>query len=262
MRTAALLVAGAFAVVACGAADKPGGPSPGPSGVVCGPLEYISGDACVPLRIGSDGGVPRADAAAGEEAGVDAGAEAGGDAGIDVTTACLVNDDIFVIAGSDWVHSGPPLVIEGGTGWSVDVTDDATGRPDRVAVGIGANWGAVFSTIALGTPLAVGTYTGAERESFEDPNHPGLSVSGDGAGCNTLTGQFEVLSITVAPDDAGTSSDAGASTDASISLDAGVSTDAGAPTDGAVPHFSFTATFEQHCEGGSAFNVGCVHVVQ
>jgi len=45
-------------------------------------------------------------------------------------------------------------------------------------------------------PLAVGTYTGAARFPFQDPGQPGLSVYGDGRGCNTLTGSFQVLEVT------------------------------------------------------------------
>src|SRR3954462_946302 len=42
-------------------------------------------------------------------------------------------------------------------------------------------------------PLTVGTYTGATRFPFQAPTEPGLDVSGDGFGCNTLTGSFTVL---------------------------------------------------------------------
>jgi len=65
-------------------------------------------------------------------------------------------------------------------------------------------------------PLTVGTYTGATRFPFQSPSQPGLSVSGDGRGCNTLTGSFQVLEVSYG---------------------------AGATID------SFDATFEQHCEG-------------
>ena len=65
-------------------------------------------------------------------------------------------------------------------------------------------------------PLAVGTYTGAVRYPFQASNQPGLSVYGDGRGCNTLTGSFQVLQVTYG---AGNTIDA------------------------------FDATFEQHCEG-------------
>jgi len=44
-----------------------------------------------------------------------------------------------------------------------------------------------------GLPLTVGTYTGATRFPFQALGEPGLDVSGDGFGCNTLTGSFTVL---------------------------------------------------------------------
>jgi hypothetical protein len=66
-------------------------------------------------------------------------------------------------------------------------------------------------------PLLPGSYAGAQRYPFE-VNAPGLSVFGDGRGCNTLTGSFEVKEIT---------------------------------TDGTGALTSFWATFEQHCEGGA-----------
>jgi hypothetical protein len=42
-------------------------------------------------------------------------------------------------------------------------------------------------------PLAVGAYEGATRFPFQQPSEPGLSVSGDGRGCNQLFGRFDVL---------------------------------------------------------------------
>ena len=47
---------------------------------------------------------------------------------------------------------------------------------------------------AAGEPFTPGTYLGATRWPFNEPN-PGLSVSGFGHGCNTLTGQFTVSDI-------------------------------------------------------------------
>ena len=46
-----------------------------------------------------------------------------------------------------------------------------------------------------GDPLTVGTYLGATRWPFNGPGEPGLDVSGNGAGCNTLTGEFTVHEI-------------------------------------------------------------------
>lgn len=68
-------------------------------------------------------------------------------------------------------------------------------------------------------PLTVGAYPGATRFPFQAPNQPGLSVFGDGRGCNTLTGSFQVLQVTYGPGSSIT---------------------------------AFDATFVQFCEGGTA----------
>jgi hypothetical protein len=65
-------------------------------------------------------------------------------------------------------------------------------------------------------PLTISTYSGATRYPFQDPSVPGLSVYGDGRGCNELTGSFEVKQVIYGTDDT---------------------------------IISFWATFEQHCEG-------------
>ena len=67
------------------------------------------------------------------------------------------------------------------------------------------------------TPLAPGNYEGATRWPFQSPTKPGLSVSGQGRGCNTLTGRFTVVEVVYG-------------------------------AQGAVN--SFAIDFEQHCEGG------------
>lgn len=45
----------------------------------------------------------------------------------------------------------------------------------------------------LGAELSVGAYEGATRFPFQEPGDPGLSVAGDGRGCNMSYGRFEVL---------------------------------------------------------------------
>jgi len=64
--------------------------------------------------------------------------------------------------------------------------------------------------------LTVGNYEGAIRWPFQAPGEPGLDLSGEGLGCNTLTGRFEVKEIVYGSDDT---------------------------------IISFWALFEQHCEG-------------
>jgi hypothetical protein len=191
----------------------------------------------------TDGGSLEAGNEAGPETGVpgsDSGADGGSDAAdedvdagaIDVSTACLVSDNKFVLVGYPWTS----VVIEGGADWQLVVDDVMDDLPSFVEVDIGSgpNWVAKFSTSSLGVPLAPGLYTGAERADFTDPNVPGLDVYGDFMGCNTLTGQFQVIEITATPADP----------------------DGGAP----LPTVqSFTATFVEYCEGAGPAAVGCVH---
>ena len=66
--------------------------------------------------------------------------------------------------------------------------------------------------------LAPGVYEHATRFPFQQATVPGLNVSGEGRGCNTLTGRFEVLEATYGPS-------------------------------GEV--LTFAADFEQHCEGSA-----------
>lgn len=69
-----------------------------------------------------------------------------------------------------------------------------------------------------GTPFAEGTYTGAQRFAFAAAGSPGMDISGDGRGCNTISGQFTVNAIQFT----------------------------GSVVD------RYAADFEQHCEGGAA----------
>jgi hypothetical protein len=89
-----------------------------------------------------------------------------------------------------------------------------------------ANWSFRFSA-ASGGRLQPGTYTGATRYPFNS-GVPGLSVSGNSNGCNTLTGSFVVLEAVYGPQ-------------------------------GEV--LRFHATFEQHCNGAVPALRGEVRIV-
>jgi hypothetical protein len=78
---------------------------------------------------------------------------------------------------------------------------------------------------ASGSTFKVGDYEGAERYPFQAAGKPGLSVSGNGRGCNTLTGRFNV---TVAE------------------------------TDSIKNIIAFGAEFEQHCEGSTDALLGTI----
>ncbi|MEL7313160.1 MAG: hypothetical protein AAFN07_16705 [Pseudomonadota bacterium] len=43
--------------------------------------------------------------------------------------------------------------------------------------------------------LTVGPYEGATRFPFQDYENPGLAVSGNGRGCNRLTGSFDIFTV-------------------------------------------------------------------
>ena len=62
-----------------------------------------------------------------------------------------------------------------------------------------AHWWHVNMVAPVGRPLSVGSYEGAFRWPFQPPDSPGLDVTGDGRGCNMLTGRFDVTALEFAP---------------------------------------------------------------
>ena len=82
-----------------------------------------------------------------------------------------------------------------------------------------AQWWYLDFAAPSGQSLAPGNYTGATRYPFQASNQPGLSIVGDGRGCNTLTGSFQILQ---------------------------------ASFDSVGNVLVFDATFVQYCEGGTA----------
>ena len=87
--------------------------------------------------------------------------------------------------------------------WFAYVNNNVTGAPAFLTFNLGAVasgpddtlLGASFSSSAMGQPLTVGTYLDAERAAFASAGHPGLDVSFQNRGSNTVTGWFEVESI-------------------------------------------------------------------
>ncbi len=58
-------------------------------------------------------------------------------------------------------------------------------------------WDFSFESPGTNVPLTVGTYTGAVRYPFNPEGTPGLSVTGQGRGSNTLTGFFTIHAISI-----------------------------------------------------------------
>jgi hypothetical protein len=73
--------------------------------------------------------------------------------------------------------------------------------------------------------VGLSTYENAARYPFQSPTQPGLEVSGDGRGCNELTGRFDILEISYT-------------------------------SQGEIDRFS--ADFEQHCEGADSALFGSI----
>lgn len=91
------------------------------------------------------------------------------------------------------------------------------------------NWTLSFSSRRTGRSLAPGYYDNAMRYPFEAGTSAGLSMSGNGRGCNQLSGNFTVH-------------------DAEYNY-----------TSNPIQIVRFAATFEQHCEGGSTAFYGTIY---
>jgi len=81
-----------------------------------------------------------------------------------------------------WVAADGAFTVGGG-GSKVNVS--------FIAPGYSVWWYLDFAA-PIGKQLVPGPFDGATRSPFQSPMVPGLSVSGDGRGCNNLTGRFDI----------------------------------------------------------------------
>ncbi|WFE37993.1 hypothetical protein [Micromonospora sp. WMMD998] len=140
-----------------------------------------------------------------------------------------------VASGSVTFGGDPGDYITGGRSYAYSVADGdqlttaASADTSHVSVGVNGyqgDWWSVDFDAPGSTPLTPGTYQNATRYPFNGAG-PGLSLDGNGRGCNELTGTFTVLNAVFGPN-------------------------------GYVQ--TFDATFEQHCEGGTPAARGEVHI--
>lgn len=113
-----------------------------------------------------------------------------------------------VILTTDDVNFSARLIF--GDGVQFAMNNFGTGQPSIW-------WYAVFAPVS-GISLVEGNYENATRWPFQDPSDPGLSIFGQGRGCNRSDGRFDVLEAVYDP------------------------------STGEVT--SFAVDFEQHCEFG------------
>ncbi len=120
--------------------------------------------------------------------------------------------------------SEPGDYIGGGLTQTLTLADGYFGASrnydNGVSIGFGNPVNGNYWSLDFAAPgnatLVPGTYEGATRFPFQSPTQPGLDFSGNGRGCNTLTGSFNVLEAAYSPE-------------------------------GEIERFG--ADFEQHCEG-------------
>ena len=114
--------------------------------------------------------------------------------------ACMVGGTAVYFDGdsADYIHPGMDLIVDAAFAGNANGT-----LADRVHVDVtptdgtqGLWWDLTFSSQRLNEPLAVGRlYEDAQREPFADPGHPGLEATGDGRGCNRLSGRFYIHAL-------------------------------------------------------------------
>jgi hypothetical protein len=102
---------------------------------------------------------------------------------------------------------------------------NVSGNELRVNVNGNENWGGIFKGLDAVATLPPGYYGGVQRWPFHNPVKGGLDFSGQGRGCNELSGWFSIDSLTV--------------------------------SGGAIT--SLDLRFEQHCENGPPALRGKVH---
>jgi hypothetical protein len=127
----------------------------------------------------------------------------------------------------DFITQGKAYSYSTGSGDGLS-TSSTTNKAVQLSIsGRNGDWWTIdFYAPSSQSRLSAGTYSGAHRAGFNGTG-PGLELSGNGRGCNTLTGSFTVTKAVFG-------------------------------SGGYVQ--AFDATFEQHCEGGTAAAHGSVHI--
>jgi len=103
----------------------------------------------------------------------------------------------YVSEPGDFIGQGQTELLDSDAYYFTTFNSDS-GTASVYVDGIGSStyWYLDFAN-GLNTPLLPGTYNGAVRFPFNPPGVPGLSVIGNGHGCNTLTGSFIVSELVV-----------------------------------------------------------------
>jgi hypothetical protein len=126
----------------------------------------------------------------------------------------------------DYISGGRSYNYSTAANDSLNVNSNGNGITVSVN-GASGDWWTLSLSAPSGQTLAPGVYNAATRDAFKAPTVPGLDLSGNGRGCNTLTGSFVIQNVVFGPDNYVQ---------------------------------KFDATYEQHCEGGTPALRGEVHI--
>lgn len=111
-----------------------------------------------------------------------------------VSTAapCRGSHNVAYLDGNGYIRDGMLTVSEISTKYVTELPKDISIEyaPARVTQGLG--WTIHVESYQLNAPLAVGIYTDVVRANSTTPGHAGLAVYGNGRGCNTVSGAFEI----------------------------------------------------------------------
>jgi parallel beta-helix repeat protein len=102
------------------------------------------------------------------------------------TASAQTNLALLISSSGDYIGQGQTYVTTNQADISI------SGTPSTLI--INAFGFAIYFSGPNGTPLTVGTYANAARWPFNDAQ-PGLSVSGNGRGCNTVCGEFRIFEL-------------------------------------------------------------------
>lgn len=140
--------------------------------------------------------------------------------------ALFFNGSGYIYSGTQTVSQGS-FVIQSPAPGTTSATDLVYIRVEPSNSAQGMWWYLDFSTRKMGQMLNEQVYTNAERYPFEPAGQPGLSVTGDGRGCNQSIGSFQIHKLVF--------------------------------TNNTLTHFE--ATFEQFCEKNpSNWLRGCIRI--
>ncbi|MBK3640945.1 hypothetical protein [Streptomyces sp. MBT33] len=144
--------------------------------------------------------------------------------------ALPVTEGSFSFSGDDgdYISGGRSYTYATAAQDHMNVTGNTDDGVVTVSVdGANGDWWTLNLAAPSGKALTPGTYTGATRYPFNEATEPGLSLSGNGRGCNQLTGTFTISAVEFGPQ-------------------------------GYVKKLD--ASFEQHCEGSTPAARGEVHI--